>query len=307
MICWMTVADDYLTEVGPELDAWDREYAETLLESVADVPAPVREALVLHSAAHPVIPLLIRFAAGRRPGNDLAEDVDWVTMVAFARREEVAHRAAGLDAGMGEENLGLLDRISSLVESWPEPEWGGAIRQRVQELVDARRRGRERGLAMRPGREGGESSTVPTAGWLLCHPGDHYFRRARTHLTDSRLLAGIDAWTAAFAPSYGALAGEDWSAQETRADLVAEVEVGEPVPLDWRQPIEAVVLASDRCSASAGATISLRQVADPDAQFNGLAIELLAGERWLTCASALGDGTFLPEDGTRRTAAPDPS
>lgn len=56
----------------------------------------------------------------------------------------------------------------------------------------------------------------PSAAWLLRHPGDHWFRRARPEIRDPMLGAVIDDWIAEFAPSYAALAGEDWSAEERR-------------------------------------------------------------------------------------------
>lgn len=43
-------------------------------------------------------------------------------MVAFARREVLADQAARLDAGLAGRNLGLLDRVSALVGSWPQAE-----------------------------------------------------------------------------------------------------------------------------------------------------------------------------------------
>ncbi len=167
------------------------------------------------------------------------------------------------------------------------------------------RQGRRRGAELRRAHRPEELERPPVAGWLLRHPADHYFRRARITLTDPPLCAPIDAWIAAFAPSYTALAGQDWSAEHTRADLVAEIQLLQPVPDDWNEPVVAAVLATHRGSAPDGATIALRQVADPDAVFNGRCIDLLSGEGWLIWAHVCNDGTFVPGDGTRRINAPD--
>lgn len=99
-----------------------RDTAGAVLESITDLPLPAREALALSDVARPVMPLVLRFAAGQKPGSDLEEDVGWATMVAFARREMLADQAARLDAGLAGRNLGLLDRISALVGSWPQAE-----------------------------------------------------------------------------------------------------------------------------------------------------------------------------------------
>jgi hypothetical protein len=106
------------------------------------------------------------------------------------------------------------------------------------------------------------------------------------------------------------LAAQDWSAEERGADLVIEVQLRDPVPPDWKEPVPAVVIATHRGRAPVDAELRLRQVADPKAMFNGRLVSLLRGESWLACARRCSDGTVLPEDGTRRLdvpAHPEPS
>lgn len=47
-----------------------------------------------------------------------------------------------------------------------------------------------------------------------------------------------------------ALAAQDWSAEEDGADLVVEVQLRDPVPLDCKEPAPAVAVAPHRSSAS---------------------------------------------------------
>ncbi|HEY5317993.1 MAG TPA: hypothetical protein VIJ20_08430 [Solirubrobacteraceae bacterium] len=305
IICSMTIADDHLAEVGSGMDAWDLEHARALLESVERLPAHLREALVLREASDLVMSLVIKLVAWGEPGVDAARDADWAVSAAMARRSVLTYRAAGLDGAVADSDLALLDRICSLIGSWPEADWAGAVGRRVEELVDARRRGRERGEQLRPSRRPGEQSSVPALAWLLRHPADHYFWRARANISDPWLCAHIDERIADFAPSYEAMADQDWSAEESRSDLVVELEILD-VPPGWKEPVETVVVATHRGGAAIGPELPLHLVADPDAQFNGMLISLLRGERWLTCASLRKDGTALPEDGTRRLAAPPP-
>jgi hypothetical protein len=303
----VTVADDHLAEVGSDLDAWHRESGGETLEAADRLRAPAREALLRWSAAHPVIHLVLRLGRYGVPGAEFEADVDWATTAALARRDVLAYRAAGLDHGMAEHSLRLIERICSLIASWPEPAWSDAVSRRVEELVNARRRGRERGARLRQSRAPEELSEPPSAGWLVRHPADHYFRLARAEVSDPWFCAYLDDQIAEFAPSYAAMAGLDWTAEEGEADLVVELQLPDQVPITWKEPVPAVVLATHHGSAGVGAELPLWLVADPDGQFNGKLVSLLAGETWLTCARLLDDGSLLPADGTRRLSAPSPA
>jgi hypothetical protein len=299
----VTFADAYLAEVGSGMDAWDCEHARALMDSFENVPADVRQAWALREASDLVVPLAIRLAVHGEPGADVGQDVDWAAAAAFARRRVLAYQAAGLDSGMADRNLCLIDRICSLIGSWPEADWTRAIGCCVEEIVRARHRGRERGEQLRQADRLEEQPGMPPVGWLLRHPADHYFRRARAKITDSRLCAHIDGRIADLDPGYAAMADQDWRAEEREADLVVELEVLDVAP-GWTEPVRAVVVATHRGGASTGSELPIGLVADPAAQFNGMLISLIRGERWLTCASLLKDGTALPGDGTRRLKAP---
>lgn len=87
-------------------------------------------------------------------------------------------------------------------------------------------------------------------GWLLRHPADHDFRQARAAVSDPWLSGHLDEWISAADPSYSALAAQDWSAEEDGADLVVEVQLRDPVPLDCKEPAPAGAVTSHRSSAS---------------------------------------------------------
>jgi hypothetical protein len=53
-----------------------------------------REAWVLRHAPGPVMPVVIRLAAGQIPGDDFSEDVGWATSIALGRRQVLAIRSA---------------------------------------------------------------------------------------------------------------------------------------------------------------------------------------------------------------------
>jgi len=265
------------------------------------------ESVLLWAASQPLVHVAIKLAAGKLPGSDAAQDLDWVVGVAISRAQVVAHRSAGLDGRLAERNLRLIDRICSLVGSWPEPGWTEAVERRVDQLVDARRRGHERGQEIRRSRPPDEVPRIPTVAWQLCHPNDHYFRMAQARLADPQLAANMQEWIADFAPSYAAMSAQDWSAEERTADLVVDLQMPDDVPRDWKQPLPTVVVASHHGDAASGSQLPLRLVADFDARFNGMLISVLPGERWRTCASLLDDATIVPKDGTRRLAATPPS
>lgn len=89
-----------------------------------------------------------------------------------------------------------------------------------------------------------------------------------------------------------------------QAELMIELEVLTPVVCGWTEPIATTVVASHTPSVCVGDRIGLRLVAKPDAKtFNGTLISVRGGERWLTYAHCLADGTIVPDDGTRRIAA----
>jgi hypothetical protein len=136
---------------------------------------------------------------------------------------------------------------------------------------------------------------------LLRHPTDHYFRMARASVTDPWLHGHLDQQIAMLAPSYAALARQDWSTEQARADLVAEVQVSDRVPAGWHEPIPATLIGVQHGSLSVGSQLGIRLVADPAAPFNGTLLSVLAGERWLICGELLDDETVIPADGTRRT------
>jgi hypothetical protein len=296
----VTVADDHLAEVGADLDAWSVEAARDLLASVANSPAHEREALLLRRASHPMASSVIRLAGGPPPGWNHADDAEWAASLALARRQVLANRSAGLDAGMTDRSLRLLDWLQARIRVWPESEWQADVRHRVEGLVEATRRGRRRGQQLR--HDGGQKRPPGIeVGWILRHPADHYFFKARTRATSPDLREQLDEWITAFAPSYQALVEQDWTAEQNRADLVVELQLGDGVPPDWTESAPAVVRAVHRGNITTGSELRLRQVEDPDAAiFNGTLLSLVAGEFWLVCARYSVDGTVIPLDGSRR-------
>jgi hypothetical protein len=312
----MTLADDYLAEVGcADIDRWHRDGAARLLERLgASQPDPrseaMREARLLSAAAVPVVWIAIDFGVSgmpgvdlAMPGVDLARDADLAAGAALHRRWVLAHKTAGLNGRLAERNLRLLDRVCALIGSWPDPDWSEAVRRRVDELAAAMRRGRERGERLRATGQMADPPPVESVGWLLRNPGDHWFRFARVNVSDPTLCALIDAWITDFAPSYTTLASEDWEAEEARADLVVDLEVPAEIPRGWEEPIRAIVAAKLRGSVEIGSELPLRLIPDDNQCFNGTLISVLPGERWRTCARLLDDGSILPEDGTRRLKA----
>ncbi len=161
--------------------------------SVDGFPAHVREAHVLQAATSPVIAPVIHLGAGDPPGTDLAADAAWASQAAFARRQVLTYRAAGLDHGIAESNLQLIDRICSLIATWPEPEWTKTVRRVVERSIEARRSGRRRGEQLRQGRDPDPSMRQPDVGWLLRHPADHYLLGARAEITDPWICTHLDA------------------------------------------------------------------------------------------------------------------
>jgi hypothetical protein len=298
----MSVADDELSRIGSVLDDWDREDVARPGASQEDLPDTVREALALGEALQPIIGVTIKLGADVAPGAEVGSDAEWAAVMALARRDVLANRAAGIDHGLASDHLRLLDRIDALLGSWPDDDWDARARRRVQELVEARRRGRERGRRLRQSRkETVAQDGVPVA-WLLRHPADQWLRQALPTIADSECRRLINAQIAKLALSYQQLCELDWTAAEQVADVICEMQVLDTSPGHWKEPIPAVVTASIKGRTSPDGQIAVRLVADPDGPFNSAILSVLAGERWLTCARELQDGTLLPLDGTRRRA-----
>ncbi len=297
----MGIADVYLAEVGAPADEWERESVAELVEYLRDVPALVRDEELLRAAAHPVVTFMIKFALGLWPGTDPSQDADWAATAALARCEIAVQRDVGIDTGLGDLNLGVLEWIEARIGRSEDQGFASLVRASVDGLLDAGWRGRERGRKLSEAREPQTLTVVDAAGWLLRHPGDHYFRLARAIASDDRLCELLDAQIALLASSYDRLAAQHDA--HNQAELILELGVLAPVGSGWVEPVATTVLAADVGDVSAGDHLGLRLVADPAATFNGKLISVRAGERWLICAHRLQDGTIVPHDGTRRIAA----
>lgn len=299
----MTVADDHLARFAPVLDEADREDAAR--DPHHDLPDCVRDALALSEALQPVVPIAIKLGAGQAPGMDPGEDASWAASVAWARRRVHAQRARGIDHGLAEDNLRLLDRIEALLRGWPE-DCDDAVRHRVRGLVEACRRGRERGEQLRQSAGRVEVEDGSSVGWLLRHPTDHWLTSALPAVSDSECRALIESQIAKLAPGYQQLSGLDCSGEEASADVVCEMEVAHISPVRWKEPVSAVMTAPIKGHAPTGEEIGVRLVEDPKGPFNGTLVSLLPGERWRMCARRLTDDTLLPLDGTRRLGVSGP-
>jgi hypothetical protein len=297
----MTVADDELSRIGSVLDVWDREDAASLGASQEHLPDHVREAFALGEALQPVIGITIKLGADVPPGAEVEKDAEWAAVVALARRDVLANRAAGIDHGLASDHLCLLDRIDAQLGSWPDEDGDALARRRVQELVDARRRGRQRGRRLHQSRQETVAQDDVPVGWSLRHPADHWMRQALATIADPECRRLIKAQIAKLAPNYQQLCAMDWTASEHAADVICEMQVLD-VPGHWKEPLAAVATTLIKGTTTADGLIAVRLVADPDGPFNGTIISVLAGERWLICARELQDGTLLPLDGTRRRA-----
>jgi hypothetical protein len=299
----MGAGDVHLAEVGAPCDEWDREDAVEIMRSLRDADPVLREAESLYWAAHPVVRLMIDLMLDRSPATDVSEAAELTAAAALSRRQIAVFRTAGIDGGMADLNLAVLDWVDAQAHGQDGPEYALLVRERVDGLLDASRRGRERGRRLR------QSSGAPqpsrsslSAGWLLRHPTDHYFRSARANSTDDRLVALIDAQIDLLADSYQRLAARQVDTHQP--ELVVDLEVLEPVERGWTEPVATTVLASQTRSVSVGDRLGLRLVPDPKAtSFNGTLVSVRGGERWLTYAHRLEDRTIVPEDGTRRIAA----
>ena len=307
----MALADEHLAGIGAgEFDTWDRESAAQLLEWAGDPggggrDAAVREASLLRAAAEPVIPFMVRLPARGMPGGDAVGDAELAAAVAFARRKVLASRSAGLDGRSAERNLRMLDRLSELIARWPEPDWSDGVRRNIERVAEARRTARERGMQPRATRGQQDAPPHPGADYLLCHPGDHWFRHARASIGDPSLRAAIDEWIADFAPSYAALAARDWSQAEEQADAVVDLDMPAELPRGGAEPVQATVVATHRGLAEVGTSLRLR-LAPGSQPFSGMLIDVLPRQRWRTCIRLFPDGSALPAAGTRRLDAAAP-
>jgi hypothetical protein len=268
------------------------------------LPDCARDDLALREGLQPIIGIILKLGAGPAPGADATEDASWAASVALARRNVLAHQAAGIDNGLAADNLRLLDRIDSMIGVWPDEDWDDLARRRVQELVDAGRRGSQRGRELRQSRQHTEPEDHFNIGWLLRHPADHYLRRAAGTVTDPQGRVLIEVLIAKLAPSYQKLCGLDWTEQEAAAEAVVEIQVLEGQAGRWTTPASAIVTTPIKGDALLDEQIAVRLVEDNDAPFNGTLVSFLAGERWLICARVLNDGTLLPLDGTRGCSTP---
>lgn len=297
----MSVADTQLAQFGSELAARDREDASS--SAVDDcLPQCARDALALIEVVGPIVPIVLRLGAGQAPGVDAAQDASWVASIALARRNVLAQLAAGIDQGLAGDSLRLLDRIDSMVGTWSD-DWGDVARRRVRELVAAGRRGRQRGQELRDRRPDTEPPSQFNVGWLLRHPTDHYLRLAAATVADLESRVLIENQIARLAPNYQELCDLGWTTEEAVADVVCEMQVVAVSPGSWTKLVSAVVTMPVQGNSSLGEQIVVRLVEDLNGPFNGTLVSCLAGERWLTCARELADGTLLPLDGTRRCAA----
>ncbi len=141
---------------------------------------------------------------------------------------------------------------------------------------------------------------------MLCHPNDHWFRRARPSITDPAIAAVVDEWIAEFEPSYASLAAEDWSAEEASADLVVDIQIPDEVPEGLKDRLPTLVLAELQNKVETGSQLIMHRVPPDQEQFNGYLVSALPRERWRACATLLRDGSILPGEGTRRLEPPTP-
>ena len=301
------LADACLADLNAEeFDAWDREATATVLswtndQSPAGTAAALSEARMLHAASQPSVHYMISVPAGA-PGVDLERDATFAASIAFSRRTVAVQQPAGTSVRLTELNSRLFDRICELIGAWPEPQWSDAVTRRVNDLAKARRSGRARGQRLREEGQLPDPAPPTPAGWIVRHPRDHYFRRARPALTDGVLRLVADDWIAELAPSYDTLVAADWAPDEARADFVADVEFGGEIPA-WTTPAPADVVGTHHGPAHVGERVLVLQVPDADGPFNGTLMAILPHERWRVCGSLQPSGAVLPADGTRRLNA----
>lgn len=147
----VSLADASLADSDAPSDVWHRERSAQLVESLRSAAPAVREEELLRLAARPVTPAVIKFACDQWPGTDEAQDATWVATAALARRELAVGREAGIAVAMTDLSSELLDWIDAHIGGWEEQSFSPAVHRRIDELLDAGRRGRERGRRQRGG------------------------------------------------------------------------------------------------------------------------------------------------------------
>jgi len=78
------------------------------------------------------------------------------------------------------------------------------------------------------------------------------------------------------------------------ANVICEMHVLDTSHGSWTKPVTATVTTPIKGNTSLDEKIAVRLVEDTNTPFNATLVSFLAGERWLTCARELEDGTLLP-------------
>jgi hypothetical protein len=295
----MTVADE---EVGPysaELDAWDREAwasaPQSPMAGAAEYASAVSEAL------RPVVPMAIKLGGGKVPGVDPEEDAEWAAMTALARREVLARHRAGRDCGLAAVSLQLLDRIDQLACVRSDSAWQQLARERVGELVDASRRGRERGRRLRQQRAESEPRIeAPSGGWFLRHPDDYWLRFALAADIDEDCRRLIEQLVPELRLTYRRLSDLDWTSCEAASEIICTVEIRTSNAGASKTPEKAIVTAPALGDVEKDQLVALAMVEHQDQPFNGKLMSVRVGERWRVCARRSDDDILVPLDGSRR-------
>ena len=298
----MTVADDEAAWHSAELDAWDREAWDSQPQSqqagAAEYASAVSEAL------RPVVPIAIKLGAGKIPGADSEEDAEWAAMTALGRREVLARRRADRDCGLAAPSLQLLDRIDQLACVRADPAWQELARERVGELVDAYRRGRERGRRLREQRAASEPGReAPSGGWFLRHPGDYWLRFALAADIDEDCRHLIEDLKAELRPTYQRLSDLDWTLSESTSEIVCTVEIRTSKTGASKTPEKAIVTEPVVGDVEKDQLVALAMVEHQEQSFNGKLMSVSVGEHWRICARRSHDDILVPLDGSRRLSS----
>jgi hypothetical protein len=298
----MTVADDETARYSSELDEWDLDawasQPQCLRAAAADYASAVSEAL------RPVVPVAIRLGAGKVPGADPEEDATWTAVTALARREVLASQRAGRDRGLAAPSLRLLDRIDRLACIRTDPAWQQSARERVGELVDARRQGRERGRRLREQpSESKAFSEAPSGGWFLRHPDDYWLRYALAADLDEDCRRPIEDLEAELRPAYQRLRDLDWTSSESASEVVCTVEIRTSTAGASKAPEKALVSEPVVGDVRKDQVVALAMVEQQDQPFNGKLMSVIVGDRWRVCAKRSNDDILVPLDGSRRLSS----
>ena len=300
VIIWeVTVADEEVARYSAQLDGLDRTAGSARSESRR--AGAVARASAVSEALRPVVPIAIKLGAGQVPGAGADEDAGWAAMTALARREVLARRTAGHDCGLAAASLRLLDRVDQLACARTDPAWQQCARERVGDLVDARRRGDERGRRLRePHTANRPHPAPPSGGWWLRHPDDHWLRYALAAEIDERCRHLIEALQAGVRPAYQRLSDLDWTACEAAAEVICTVEIRTSQIGASQAPETAIVTDPVLGDVEKEQLVSLAMVEHPDQPFNGKLISVLVGDRWRLCARRAGGDVLVALDGSRR-------